>query len=95
MSKGIIFIDAKKAGSDESVRFCLLVDPILEASSPEDELKKFLESAITEVSTDQPFSVTCTAPVYDLKHKLDMPEFGNTVVEVHLPYCLHIPSGKS
>lgn len=79
----------------EETEFLLLVNKDEFDKIPADEQKKILTDEIQHVSINKSFIITKSIPSYsfvDTSGILKECDYGNTIIEANLPYCLHIPN---
>lgn len=92
--KKIIEIKAKLSEDGEDIDFYMLAGSKALGKIPQERIKVDLENMLKEVRVNTPFQMQRMFTDYSFVEKPEIPEGGNTIVEVNLPYCLHIPNGE-
>ncbi len=93
MEKAIVKIDAVLPETAERVRFYLLTDAHILKSYPEEKVRADIEKMLKEAKPELPMSITQLIPQYGFVDQPEKIDYGNTIVEVNIPYCLHLPNG--
>lgn len=90
-----IFIEAKYKVKDveDTMRFYVLSKKEIIERTPQEEMRTALEADIQKVSPTPVSGIYKTHFSYQYSEKgaLKDFDFGNILVQAHLPYCLHIP----
>lgn len=92
-NKATIVIKSILPKSGEKVNFYMLANAVGIKSIPRAALKDEMKKRIKEVQLDSPVSFKSTNVTYSIEEEIEGLEFGNSIVEVNLPYCLHLPNG--
>jgi len=96
--KTFIKIKAKLSKKGKDIDFYILADPEKTRKTPRKKIEQDIERMLQEVRVDEPLYIKKAESVYDLVDIEKMKKqanYGNTVVEVNLPYCLHFPNSHS
>ncbi len=92
----IVRIFANYSGASSEETFLLSVDKTRFESLSEADRRAALESQLKNVALSKQFGITFVIPAYsyaeDVSDLLARHDYGNTLVEVTLPYCLHLPN---
>lgn len=91
--KAIIKINSRLSTTGEAINFYMLTSRTILKKIPKEKLEADLANMLKEVRIDTPFKMKSMFPVYSLVEKPEVPEYANTIAEVNLPYCLHLPNG--
>ena len=91
--KVIIKINSRLPTTGEAINFYMLTSHTTLKKTPKEKLEADLANMLKEVRIDTPFKMKSMFPVYSLVKKPGVPEYANTIAEVNLPYCLHLPNG--
>ena len=91
MKKAIIKINGVLPDTGENINLFLLTNRENVKETP--ELISELKEMMKEISFDKPVSIKNIFARYSLVEKMKDIPFGNTLIEVNIPYCLHIPNG--
>ena len=89
MKKAIIKINGVLPDTGENINLFLLTNRENVKETP--ELISELKEMMKEISFDKPVSIKNIFARYSLVEKMKDIPFGNTLIEVNIPYCLHIP----
>lgn len=89
-----LHIEAKPKAGGDPVDFYVLVDPTKVTKMVEDEVKHQFKKDLDQISLTAVSGINKThlAFSYEDKDVLKDFDFGNVLVEAHLPYVLHIPN---
>lgn len=88
----LIKMDTNLPKTGEHVKFYLIADSDLLKTLPQDQLKNNIDCMIKEVMVELPMATKNINTSYTFVDDVEKSDFGNTIIEVHLPYCLHIPN---
>ena len=91
---GEIFLEASYKDAESPVRFYALTKKEIVENTPKEEMKKMLEVDMSKVSPTPVSGIYKTNLSYQYSEPdaLKDFDFGNILVQAHLPYCLHIPN---
>ncbi len=90
--KGILHISARMPDTGEDINFYLLTDKKIYDEIPKEQISSDLQQMLKVVSVMPVFGIYNTVLSYGYPEPPQKPTSGNTLIEVNLPYCLHIPN---
>lgn len=94
-AQGVVHLEARLPDTGQDVTFYAYVRPELAKDFDKHKtgVENWLENSLKDVRLGKPFALDKIAVQYNFEEKPPMPPYGNTLVEIHLPYCLHVPNG--
>lgn len=94
-NQGEIFVEATFNKSPVSVKFNLIVDRNRVKALTQDQMKEFLGKELSKISPEPVSGITYNQISFQYSDPWALEDFdyGNILVEIHLPYCLHLPDG--
>lgn len=95
IKKGVATIKATIPETGKEATFYAYTNPEIVEFSKVDStwLERQLEADIKKIRLGLPMAMKKIAVSYNLAEESEQPPFGNTLVEVNIPYCLHMPNG--
>ncbi|MBI5456922.1 hypothetical protein HY969_04265 [Candidatus Kaiserbacteria bacterium] len=86
-------------GRDKQIDVSMYCNKEAVATIPREQLEAKLTADLQSISLQKPFEIKTTHAFYSLADARDISRarqnaFANTILQAHLPYCLHLPSGQ-
>lgn len=94
VKKAKITLKTKLPNTGENVDFFHYANPAMTEKMSQEQIEAEMKKMLTEVRMDTPMGITGIIPSYSFEDKVDPFPFGNTLIDVSIPYCLHIPNGS-
>lgn len=93
-NSGEIFVDVEFQGVEKPIRFYVSADKEVIQNTPKEEMEEMIKKDMSKIS------ITPVSGIYKnyLSYQYSEPDalkdfdFSNTLIQAHLPYCLHIPN---
>lgn len=86
-------MDASLPDTGERIKFYLLANADIIRTYPEEKIKADLAQTMKEIRMELPMAITRIITSYGFVDAPEEIDYGNTIVEINIPYCLHIPNG--
>ncbi len=88
-----IIINAKMPNTGEKIDFFIFGPREILEGNEKEKLENDIKEQIKNVNADKPLIITGITVPYEPSDKLKIENYGfNTLVQVNLPYCLHLPN---
>jgi len=95
MNNAVLELEVTLPKTGEQIKLFLETESESVRGIPKNKLKAAVKPILQDVDVDQPFAIADTTISYQLVERGETPDFGNTIVEAHIPYCLHLPNGTA
>src|SRR3989344_5995243 len=94
MKKAKITLKTKLPDTGENVDFFHYANPAMTEKMSQEQIETDMTKMLKEVRMDTPIAISAIIPSYSFEDKVDPFPYGNTLIDVGIPYCLHIPNGS-
>lgn len=91
---GEMFIEAKFEGVENPIRFYVLTDKRVIENTPKPTIEEIIKTDMARISITPVSGIYKTYLSYQYSEPTALKDFdfGNILIQAHLPYCLHIPN---
>lgn len=91
--KAILTVTVKNPKDGKEVTLKTILPAGVVKTASQDELQGHLQEDLKSLALEPQFAITQFQSVYSMVDLYDPFKFGDTLVEINLPYCLHLPQG--
>ena len=92
MTKAIIKLFTKLPDTGEEVLFYLLTNSDAIRVTPKEIIEKDMRQWIKQVNVKAPMAMSSVSVSYSLEENPEQIDYGNTLIDINLPYYLHLPN---